>query len=73
MENGYAFSFESGNHFLMIARDDFGKYYLVQNEYGDMLVARYTNSEYWEQIYRMQPIADEIVAWHQDAINRYKK
>ena len=23
------------------------KYYLVQNEYGDMLVARYTHSEYW--------------------------
>lgn len=39
------------------------KYYLVQNEFGDMLVARYTHSEYWEQIYQHKPIADEIVAW----------
>jgi hypothetical protein len=39
------------------------KYYLVQNEYGDMLVARYTHSEYWEQIYQLKPINDEIVAW----------
>jgi len=39
------------------------KYYLVQNEYGDMLVARYTHSEYWEQIYQLKPVADEIVAW----------
>ena len=39
------------------------RYYLVQNEYGDMLVARYTHSEYWEQIYQLKPIGDEIVAW----------
>ena len=39
------------------------KYYLVQNEYGDMLVARYTHSGYWEQIYQLKPIGDEIVAW----------
>ena len=39
------------------------KYYLVQNEYGDMLVARYTHSGYWEQIYQFKPYADEIVAW----------
>ena len=39
------------------------KYYLVQNEFGDMLVARYTHSEYWEQIYQHKPIANEIVAW----------
>lgn len=39
------------------------KYYLVQNEYGDMLVARYTHSDYWEQMYQLKPIADEIVAW----------
>ena len=39
------------------------KYYLAQNEYGDMLVARYTHSEYWEQIYQLKPVADEIVAW----------
>ena len=43
--------------------DDVAKYYLVQNEYGDMLVARYTHSEYWEQIYQMEPIGDEVVAW----------
>ena len=39
------------------------KHYLVQNEFGDMLVARYTNSGYWEQIYQLNPIADEIIAW----------
>ena len=39
------------------------RYYLVQNEYGDMLVARYTHSGYWEQIYQLKPCADEIVAW----------
>ena len=39
------------------------KYYLVQNEYGDMLVASYTHSGYWEQIYQLKPIADEIIAW----------
>lgn len=42
---------------------DVDKYYLVQNEYGDMMVARYTHSEYWEQIFQVKPIADEIVAW----------
>ena len=42
---------------------DVAKYYLVQNEYGDMLVARYTHGEYWEQIYQLKPIADKIVAW----------
>lgn len=44
---------------------DVAKYYLVQNEYGDMLVARYTHSEYWEQIYQFQPIGDKIVAWRE--------
>lgn len=39
------------------------RYYLVQNEYGDMLVARYTHGGYWEQIYQLKPIDDEIVAW----------
>lgn len=42
---------------------DVAKYYLVQNEYGDMLVARYTHSEYWEQIYQHKPYVDKIVAW----------
>ena len=43
--------------------EDVAKYYLVQNEYGDMLVARYTHSGYWEQIYQLKPYADKIVAW----------
>jgi hypothetical protein len=42
---------------------DVARYYLVQNEYGDMLVARYTHSGYWEQIYQLKSIGDEIVAW----------
>ena len=42
---------------------DVATYYLVQNEYGDMLVARYTHSEYWEQIYQLKPYTDKIVAW----------
>ena len=42
---------------------DVARYYLVQNEYGDMMVARYTHSKYWEQIYQLKPISDEIVAW----------
>ena len=42
---------------------DVERYYLVQNEYGDMLVARYTHSGYWEQIYQLKPIGDKIVAW----------
>ena len=41
---------------------DVARYYLVQNEYGDMLVARY-RGEYWEQIYQLKPIDDDIVAW----------
>lgn len=39
------------------------RYYLVQNEYGDMMVARYTHDGYWEQMYQYGPCADEIVAW----------
>lgn len=42
---------------------DVAKYYLVQNEYGDMMVARYTHSGYWEQMYQLKPIGDQIVAW----------
>ena len=47
---------------------DVAKYYIVQNEYGDMMVARYYylgQSEYWEQIYQIKPIEDEIVAWRE--------
>ena len=42
---------------------DVPRYYLVQNEYGDMLIARYTHSEYWEDKCRLKPVGDEIVAW----------
>ena len=38
------------------------KYYLVQNEYGDMMVAHY-NGKYWRQIHQLEPITDEIIAW----------
>lgn len=41
------------------------KYYLVQNEHGDMMVARYTHSEYWEEMYHFNPIADEVIAWRE--------
>lgn len=37
------------------------KYYLIQNEYGDMMVACY-NGE-WEQIYRHEYYLDKVVAW----------
>ena len=42
---------------------DVAKYYLVQNEYGDMMVARYTHSGHWRQMYQLELIDDEIVAW----------
>jgi hypothetical protein len=42
--------------------DSVSKYYLVQNEYGDMLVARYKR-DYWEEIYHIEPVTDKIVAW----------
>ncbi len=40
------------------------KYYLVQNEYGDMMVAHY-NGKYWEQVFKLGPITDEIIAWRE--------
>ena len=42
------------------------KYYLVQNEYGDMMVASYNvkgDTRWWKQMYKYEPIRDEIVAW----------
>ena len=43
------------------------KYYLIQNEYGDMMVAAYqkNNSGYtwWEQMYTHEPIEDGVIAW----------
>ncbi len=45
--------------------NDFPKYYLVQDEFGDMVVARYTHSEYWQQICCLKPYPDEIIAWRE--------
>ena len=42
--------------------DKVRKYYLVQNEYDDMLVAYY-DGRYWNQIYTHSYIKDRIVAW----------
>ncbi len=42
---------------------DVDRYYLVQNEYDDMLVARYAKKGYWEQIYQFGEIKEKIVAW----------
>lgn len=39
------------------------RHYLVQNEYDDMLVARYTKKGYWEQIFQIGEIKEKIVAW----------
>ena len=38
------------------------KYYLIQNEYGDMMVARYVGKG-WEQMYHHDYIEDKVVAW----------
>ena len=41
------------------------KYYLVQNEYGDILVAKYVKKDCWEEIYSRHKLGatDKIVAW----------
>lgn len=43
------------------------RYYLIQNEYGDMMVAAYlgnVNGEtWWNQMYANKPIEDKVVAW----------
>ncbi len=41
------------------------EYYLVQNEYRDMLVAKYVKKDYWEEIYSRHKLGatDKIVAW----------
>ena len=43
------------------------KYYLVLNEYADMMVASYRENtkgeRYWEQMYHNYPVEDKIVAW----------
>ena len=38
------------------------RYYLVQNEYGDMMVASW-NGVFWEQMYWYKPVEDKVVAW----------
>lgn len=43
------------------------KYYLVQNEYGDMMVATFVEfsggAKIWQQIYQDGAIMEDIVAW----------
>ena len=43
------------------------KYYLIQNEFDDMMVASFREDafgkKYWEQMYRYEPITDKVVAW----------
>ena len=38
------------------------KYYLVQNEYGDMMVARW-DGKGWEQMYQHEYLEDDVLAW----------
>ena len=38
------------------------KYYLVQNEYGDMMVARWDGNG-WEQMYQHEYLEDDVIAW----------
>ena len=42
--------------------NDVRKYYIVQNEYGDMMVCSW-NGRYWEQMYCNTPVKDKVVAW----------
>ena len=43
------------------------KYYLIQDEYGDMLTASYNRRAdgfiYWEQMYDIEPLHYDVVAW----------
>ena len=47
--------------------DGIQKYYLIQNEFGDMMVASYREKNlgdtWWEQMYAYKPIADKVIAW----------
>ena len=38
------------------------KYYLVQNEFGDMMVCSW-DGKYWSQMYQYKKIQDKAVAW----------
>lgn len=43
------------------------RYYLIQNEFGDMMVAAYRQNKsgctWWEQMYAYKPVEDEVIAW----------
>ena len=47
--------------------DQVQKYYLIQNEFGDMMVAAYHGNTsgytWWEQMYAYEPITDKVIAW----------
>lgn len=38
------------------------RYYLIQNEYEDMLVARYDGTG-WKQMYQHEYLEDDVIAW----------
>ena len=42
--------------------NDVQVYYLVQNEYGDMMVCSWHGS-YWTRMYRSTQVKDKVVAW----------
>ncbi|MBQ6679580.1 MAG: DUF551 domain-containing protein [Lachnospiraceae bacterium] len=46
---------------------DVQRYYLIQNEFGDMMVAAYLSNTagetWWEQMYAYEPVEDEVIAW----------
>ena len=42
--------------------NDVRKYYLVQNEHGDMMVCSWHGS-FWMQMYRNTHVEDKVVAW----------
>lgn len=48
---------EAGEYIGNVAR-----YYLVQNEYGDMMVASYDGIG-WRQMYQHSYVKDKVVAW----------
>ena len=43
-------------------KDGVRRYYLVQNEYGDMMVCSWNGLD-WEQMYQYKPIQEKVVAW----------
>jgi len=46
--------------------DGIQRYYLIQNEFGDMMVAGYRERlgyTWWEQMYQYRPIEDNVIAY----------